>query len=342
MGSGGIAAAILGIAIYLIATSWTSDDVKTSVEYEDLPMYLKQWREMGQTTRINGNQMFYVYKKCSNKKVKNPPTFAIVHGFPSSSFDYHKVIDDLTKHGNVIANDHIGFGFSDIPIQNFTYSLSEAAENLLAVWRHVGIKNAHVISHDMGDSIITEILARRYRKMLPSDFDHFFQSVTFTNGGMRFDMINFRVSQYILMYPSVGMPLSLLGHKLGVTERFFKKQILSIWSPYAENMEERDRDIHDLYLLNAYKNKLLYGYKLCYYLWDRSRFEFRWFDALRHLDIPSRFIWSDSDTVSPVAIPKSFKDMVPNFKLTLVKNGGHFWMLENPKRWIEEAIEVLK
>lgn len=341
MWAGGIAAVVLGIALYFVVISLNSDNVKPTVKYEDLPKHLKEWCEKGQTTTVNGHQMFYIYRKCNNKMVKNPQTFALVHGFPASSFDYHKVIDELANYGNVFANDHIGFGFSDVPVANFTYSLSEAAENLLTVWRHAGIKKAHVISHDMGDSVVTEILARRYREMLPSDFDDFFQSVTFTNGGMRFSMINFRVSQLLMMYPSIGKPLSRFGKKIGLTERIFKKQILSIWSPYVENTEERDQDIHDLYLLNAYQDKLLYGYKLCYYLWDRSNFEFRWYDALKHLDIPSRFIWSDSDSVSPVTIPESFKDMVPNFTLRLVKHGGHFWMLENPKRWIQEVIQVL-
>ena len=31
--------------------------------------------------------------------------------------------------------------------------------------------------------------------MLPDFFSNFFQSVTFTNGGMRYDLINFRLSQ---------------------------------------------------------------------------------------------------------------------------------------------------
>ena len=45
-------------------------------------------------------------------------------------------------------------------------------------------------------------LLRLERGVLPEVFTNFFQSVTFTNGGMRYHLINFRLSQ-------VGRDLSL-------------------------------------------------------------------------------------------------------------------------------------
>ena len=63
----------------------------------------------------------------------------------------------------MFVHDHLGFGFSDKPSKNFTYSIAEAADNCLTAWQQAGIKNAHLVAHDMGDTILTEILARRYR-----------------------------------------------------------------------------------------------------------------------------------------------------------------------------------
>ena len=56
-------------------------------------------------------------------------------------------------------------------------------------------RRAHIVSHDMGDSVLTEILARHQRAALPGHFDTFFQSITFTNGGMVYDLINKRLGQ---------------------------------------------------------------------------------------------------------------------------------------------------
>ena len=56
-------------------------------------------------------------------------------------------------------------------------------------------RRAHLVAHDMGDSILTEILSRHQRGMLPDYFNGFFRSVTFTNGGMIHDLINLRLLQ---------------------------------------------------------------------------------------------------------------------------------------------------
>ena len=58
------------------------------------------------------------------------------------------------------------------------------------------------MSHDMGDSVLTEILARHQRAALPGHFDTFFQSITFTNGGMVYDLINKRLGQVTQNYIS--------------------------------------------------------------------------------------------------------------------------------------------
>ena len=43
----------------------------------------------------------------------------------------------------VIAYDHLGFGFSDKPQENYTYSLLDQAEQSLQLWRILG-------KHDLG------------------------------------------------------------------------------------------------------------------------------------------------------------------------------------------------
>ena len=61
----------------------------------------------------------------------------------------------------------------------------------------LGVESAHIVAHDMGDSVVTEILARHQRHQLPSHFQQFFRSVTFTNGGMVYHLINFRSARQL-------------------------------------------------------------------------------------------------------------------------------------------------
>ena len=50
--------------------------------------------------------------------------------------------------------------------QNYTYSLIDQAENAVSLWEELGIKRAHIVSHDMGDSVLTEIITLKEKNML--------------------------------------------------------------------------------------------------------------------------------------------------------------------------------
>lgn len=74
---------------------------------------------------VLGHQMFTLTEGAGAE------TLILVHGFPSSSFDYRRTITTLASAGNtVIVFDHLGFGFSDKP-ENMTYSLVEQAEQAI-------------------------------------------------------------------------------------------------------------------------------------------------------------------------------------------------------------------
>ena len=65
---------------------------------------------------------------------------------------------------------------------------------------------------------------------------YFFQSVTFTNGGMRYSLSNFRLAQTLLKTPIVGEVVNSLMCKLqaqGISRFFSGRQFASIWSPVS-------------------------------------------------------------------------------------------------------------
>eukprot|EP01126_Amoeba_proteus_P002756 TRINITY_DN10890_c0_g1_i3.p1 TRINITY_DN10890_c0_g1~~TRINITY_DN10890_c0_g1_i3.p1 ORF type:complete len:153 (+),score=21.91 TRINITY_DN10890_c0_g1_i3:466-924(+) len=151
---------------------------------------------------------------------------------------------------------------------------------------------------------------------------------------MIYEMIEFRISQTVLMNKYVGPHLnSFFGH----FDFFSKQQFGSIWGKV--DPEEKAADIHKLILLNRFNGGNNILHKTIYYLWDRQHFEFRWFDALRNLDIPVRFVWGDSDAVSPLDIPRSFIGMIPGLtEMKIIKGAGHFLMLERPEDWVNNVV----
>ena len=56
----------------------------------------------------------------------------------------------------------------------------------MALWKKLGIKRAHLVSHDMGDSILTEVLALKEKNMLTGLLSKDFFAVSFINQDIYF------------------------------------------------------------------------------------------------------------------------------------------------------------
>jgi haloalkane dehalogenase len=75
-----------------------------------------------------------------------------VHGTPSWSFDFRKIILHFKDRFRCIAVDHIGFGLSDKP-QHYPYKTGQHAENLEAFVQHLNLSNITLVLHDFGGPI---------------------------------------------------------------------------------------------------------------------------------------------------------------------------------------------
>lgn len=120
-------------------------------------MNSKDWKSKGSFVTINNHNVFVIDEGKSNN------TLVILHGYPTSTFDYYRVLPKLTKKYRVILHDHLGFGFSDKP-KNYSYSLIDQADIALHLWNQLGLKKITLLAHDYGTSIATEIIARHNNK----------------------------------------------------------------------------------------------------------------------------------------------------------------------------------
>eukprot|EP01100_Stratorugosa_tubuloviscum_P003441 TRINITY_DN1838_c0_g3_i3.p1 TRINITY_DN1838_c0_g3~~TRINITY_DN1838_c0_g3_i3.p1 ORF type:complete len:232 (+),score=65.31 TRINITY_DN1838_c0_g3_i3:53-748(+) len=171
-----------------------------------LKLELINWKQKGfYFTLIEGEKIFVIDQNSTN--LNSSETLVIIHGFPTSSFDFHLVLDKIIKDGffkRIVLCDLLGYGLSDKPF-NFSYSVFEFADHLQQLWNYLNINDAHILAHDMGDTVATELLSRRERGLLGTIN---FKSVTFTNGGMRIDLANFRITQILLRLPIIGKLIS--------------------------------------------------------------------------------------------------------------------------------------
>lgn len=82
-------------------------------------------------------------------KGKGTP-LVLLHGIPTSSWLYRKMIDELATSFRVIAPDMLGFGNSDSPKGYDIYNPDQHAKRLLELMDHLKIEHWNHVLHDAG------------------------------------------------------------------------------------------------------------------------------------------------------------------------------------------------
>ncbi len=276
------------------------------------------------------HQLFVI--SLGNEQASAERTLLLIHGFPESSFSFHKVIDGLLQYfDRIVLLDMLGYGFSDKPIGNYTYSLLEQADTILDVWKQLNVRGGHILAHDMGTSVTTEILARHEHDQMPIWFSEGIQSITFTNGSMVLDLANLRITQKIL--------LSKLGRSFNRLTNYtiFQHQIRSAHG----NNSLTVLDVKLLWAINTIQAGHRKAFLTIQYVNDRKRFErTRWLPALAKTNIPIHICWGDKDAVASVEMAYYLKqEICKDASLSIMKGVGHFCQLGSPHIWLEKVLE---
>src|SRR5215468_3658893 len=94
---------------------------------------LKQWESEGRYLPTVLFQHKVFCKDCGNPAAPPDRTLLLLHGFPESSFSFHKVVEGLAKlFDRVVLFDFPGYGLSDKPIANYTLFLVRAGRRSTA------------------------------------------------------------------------------------------------------------------------------------------------------------------------------------------------------------------
>ncbi len=79
------------------------------------------------------------------------PVVLLLHGFPTSSFQYRELIPRLADRYRVIAPDLPGFGFTEVPEQRkYSYTFDELAQTILAFTDALGLARYALYVFDYG------------------------------------------------------------------------------------------------------------------------------------------------------------------------------------------------
>ena len=258
-------------------------------------------------------------------------TALLVHGYPESSFSFHKVVEGLAERfDRIVLVDLPGFGVSNKP-ERLTYSIFEQADALMFVWRALGVRGGHMISHDMGDSVASEIVARSVQDLLPAWFNEGIQSLTLTNGNMVMEKAVLIPAQKLMRNHWIGPVFSKLVNR----SQFIKGMSKANGAPIEE------KDLDQMWQLYERENGHRMAWKTIRYLDERGRFQNpRWLKALSRFEAPIHICWGEDDAVAPLAVARYLKDQIcPQATLTLVPEAGHFFQLQAPTAWVASVLD---
>jgi pimeloyl-ACP methyl ester carboxylesterase len=252
----------------------------------------------------------------------------LLHGYPTSSHDYYRVLPELAAHSRVIVHDHLGFGLSDKP-QDYSYAMFEQADFALLLWQHLGVRSAHVFAHDYGTSVATELLARWNRGFRPVHLE----SITLCNGSVHIELARLRFIQKLLRNQTLGPLVARLS-----SQRVFNRNMRRLWHD-PTILSEADLDtMWDL--LNRDGGKTLLP-RITQYLRDRVLYWHRWVGALRQSQLPLNFLWGAEDPIIGREVAEVHHAEAPGSNLIVLDGVGHYPMLEAPRRWTEALLKLL-
>ncbi len=280
-------------------------------------MTLDAWRTAGTEFSHHGHAIFHRVAG----DPRTAPTLLCIHGFPTASWDWHRVWDVLcARFGCVVVLDMLGFGFSAKP-RPHAYSIFEQADIHEALLARLGIRRVHVLAHDYGDTVAQEMLARHAERQARGDDTLVLESVCLLNGGLFPETHRATRAQKLLAGP-LGSVLASLS-----TERTFARGLAAVFGPRTQPSVT---ELHDFWRLIAENDGAGIMHELLGYMEERRLHRARWVGALQATQVPLRVIDGAEDPVSGAHMVARYRELVPQPDVVLLEGIGHYPQVEDP------------
>jgi pimeloyl-ACP methyl ester carboxylesterase len=284
------------------------------------PLALADWRARGKWISYAGHPIFY-------RDEGSGPALLLVHGFPTASWDWHKVWPLLSARFRLIAPDLIGFGYSAKP-RDYQYSIKDQATLVETLLQQLGITRVHIFAHDYGDTVTQELLARHLERGQRERLE--LLSVCLLNGGLFPETHRPRLVQRLL-----AGPLGPLVGRLTNARRFAK----SFAALFGARTQPSATELSALWSLVQGGGGLNIAHKLVGYMEERRRTRERWVGALAKTPVPLLLVDGMADPVSGGHMVQRFFELVPQPRVVALDGIGHYPQLEAPKAVVRALLD---
>ncbi len=214
-------------------------------------------------------------------------------------------LEALTKHFDVIAPDHPGFGKSDLAV--VVDDISDLALFYLDLLDKLALDKVHVVGQCIGGWLALEIAIRNTRRI---------KSLVLVNSaGIRVKGVP-RADMFVCSEDDL---LKLLFAKGG-------KEWLQSWraTPDMEDIYDRNR---------AAAARYSWSPRLCNPKLDR------W---LHRIDVPTHIVWGSEDHLIPRAYATALKDHITGATLATIPDCAHMLHVEQPQAFAGEISQFIR
>jgi len=275
---------------------------------------LQRWQDAGKWFSYDGHAIF-------SRIDGEGEALLLLHGFPSASWDWHRLWPALTENYQVLAADMLGLGFSDKPV-NYSYSITEQADIQQGWLEKLGIRRVHILAHDYGSSVAQELMARDQDGSLGFSID----SVCMLNGALFPEVHQPILLQKLLLGPMGGLVSRAL------TRRVFEYNLCKIFGPRTQPSRQ---ELEDFWQLLIYNNGRGVVHRLIHFMEERRCHRHRWVGALQNARQPVRLIWGQSDPVSGRPMQARYEELIAKPDVVRLDNVGHYPHVEAPDAVIQ-------
>jgi pimeloyl-ACP methyl ester carboxylesterase len=284
---------------------------------------VQEWRERGSLLQLAGHEVFVIDEPAL---VEEAEPALVLHGFPTSSYDWQHALAVLRARRRVVLLDYPGYGLSAKP--DMAYSLFAQADVVEACARELGLGDVALVTHDVGDSIGGELLAREIDGALGF---HVTRRVL-TNGSIYMDLVQLsRGQQGLLALPDAALPPE---SRLGVDG--IAAGLHATFAPQSE-VDPQELQLMSELVARADGDRMLP--RMIRYIEERRVHERRWTGAIESHPAPLHVIWGDFDPIAVWPMAERLGQVRPDAVMERLDGVGHYPMVEAPGRF-NAALEV--
>lgn len=257
------------------------------------------------------------------------PTLVLLHGFPSSSHQYRKVLNQLSDEFYLIAPDYPGFGNSDFPsVKEYEYTFDNIAETINSFLELKGIKSYVLMIQDYGAPIgfrIATAHPERVTAIINQNGNAYEEGLGEAWKGIRAFWANRNEETENALLPT----FSLEGLKWQYTHG-------------TRNLENINPDTWHLdYLRLSRPNAHAVNIDLFYDYQNNLKLYPKWQQYLRDNQPPLLIVWGKNDEFFPESGAEAFKQDVKNIDYNIY-NTGHFALEEDGNEIINKIRAFMK